>query len=124
MRRFLKILASVCTALVAFNVMADDTSTSGRAVNEGSQASGHASGSAAYSIVASGQATSAVMAVPLAIGGSAVESAGATSTAAARDSMRAATTPIGTPLPITDETVTVVPPNEALKKRPPKGDAI
>jgi hypothetical protein len=95
----------------------DDNSESGQAINEGVQSSGHASASAAHSIAASGQVTSAVIAVPLSVGGAVLGSAGAVSAGAARDSMKAATTPIGTPLDITDETITVVPPNEALKPK-------
>jgi hypothetical protein len=95
---------------------AQDTNA-GRAVEHGVQASGHASASAAHSIAASGQVTSAASAVPLSIGGAALGSAGAVSADAARESMRAATAPIGTPLDITNETITVIPPNEALKAR-------
>jgi hypothetical protein len=99
------------------SAVADDNTHAGRAVNEAVKSSGHASASAAHSIAASGQVTSAVSAVPLSIGGVALGSAGAVSAGAARDSMRAATAPIGTPLEITDEAITVIPPNEALKSK-------
>lgn len=110
-------LQAVFVAVTVGSAFADDNTHAGRAVNEAVQASGHASASAAHSIAASGQVTSAVSAVPLSIGGVALGVAGAVSAGAARDSMRAATAPIGTPLVITDETVTVVPPNEALKAK-------
>jgi hypothetical protein len=97
--------------------MAQNDTHAGQAVSNAVQASGHASASAAHSIAASGQVTSAVSAVPLSIGGAVLGSAGAVSAAAARDSMRAATAPIGTPLQVTDEVITVVPPNEALKAK-------
>lgn len=99
------------------SVFAAGITESGRAVNEAIQSSGHASGSAAHSIAASGQVTSAVSAIPLSLSGAVLGSAGAVSAGAARDLMRAATTPIGTPLLITDETITVIPPNEALKAK-------
>jgi hypothetical protein len=108
------LLAFLVVAAIG-HAFADDNTHAGRAVNEAVQSSGHASASAAHSIAASGQVTSAVSAVPLSIGGAALGSAGAVSAAAARDSMRAATAPIGTPLEITDEAITVIPPNEALR---------
>lgn len=95
---------------------AADQSLSGQAIKNSAQASAHASGSAAHAIAASGQATLGVSAIPLAIGGVVSGTAGAISSQAARDSARAATSPIGKPLDITDETITVMPPDEALKK--------
>jgi len=87
----------------------------GDAAKQSVQASGKASASAAHSVAASGKVTSAMSAVPLSVGGAALGSAAAVTTDAARDSARTATAPIGTPLEITDEAITVVPPNEALK---------
>lgn len=95
---------------------AADQSLSGQAVGNSAQASGHASASAGHAIAASGQATLGVSAIPLAIGGVVSGTAGAISSQAAHGSARAATAPIGTPLDITDETITVMPPNEALKQ--------
>ncbi len=88
----------------------------GKAVEEASKAGSHASKSAAHAIVGSGQVVSAASAVPLAISGS----AGAVSVKIAEDLMGAATAPPGTPLIITDETVTAgPPPDEALKIKAP-----
>ena len=98
------------------SAVAGDNTYSGQAIKEGVQASGHASASAANSIAASGQVTSAAMAVPLSVGGAVLGSAGAASASAANQSMRAATAPIGTPLEVTDEAITITPPNEALKR--------
>jgi hypothetical protein len=98
-------------------VYAQNDTHAGQAVTNAAQASGHASASAAHGIAASGQVTSAVSAVPLSIGGAVLGSTGAASAAAARDSMRAATAPIGTPLQVTDEVISVIPPNEALKAK-------
>ena len=86
-----------------------------QAVSEAAQASSHASGSAAHAIAASGQATSAIASIPLSATGVVLGTAGAVSVGAARGSARAASTPIGRPLPITDEAIIVMPPNEALK---------
>ena len=55
--------------------------------------------------------------MPLSIGGAALGSAGAVSAEAAKESMKAATAPIGTPLNVTDEVITIMPPNEALKPK-------
>lgn len=83
----------------------------GKAADEGMKASGHASKSAAHSIVGSGQVTSAASAAPLLILGA----SGAASAKIGEDLLDAATTPIGEPLEITDETVTIgVPPDQAL----------
>jgi hypothetical protein len=87
-----------------------------QAIKEGAESSGHASASAAHGIAASGQATLGLSAVPLSIGGAVLGSVGGVSTAAANESMNAASAPIGTPLKITDEVISVTPPNEALKK--------
>jgi len=119
MTRFARpLLASLLVVGLAPALAQNDTHA-GRAVKEAVQASGHASASAAHSIVASGQVTSAVVAVPLSVGGAVLGSAGAASAAAARDSAKAATAPIGTPLEVTDEAITVMPPNEALKPQTP-----
>ena len=93
-----------------------DEGLSGGALRESAQASGHASASAAHSIAASDRATLGLSAVPLSIGGVVLGSAGS---AAARGSMRAANAPIGTPLEITEETITIIPPDIKLKPRAP-----
>jgi hypothetical protein len=104
-------------------VFAADQTHSGQASANAVQSGSHASASAGHSIAASGQVTSAASAIPLAIGGLVSGTAGAVSSQAARDSARAATAPIGKPLEITDETITVMPPDEALKKpAQPKSD--
>lgn len=93
---------------------------SGQASGNALESGSHASASAAHSIAASGQVTSAASAIPLAIGGVVSGTAGALSGQAAQGSSKAATAPIGTPLEITDEAITIMPPNEALKKPAPE----
>lgn len=110
------------TALLLIGWLASaqaDEGLSAGVLRESAQASGHASASAAHSIAASGRATLGLSAVPLAIGGAVLGSAGSASAAVARDSMRAANAPIGTPLEITEETITIIPPDIALKPRAP-----
>lgn len=122
--RITTIALSVFAFVVASPVSAADNQThAGRAATLSGQASAATSGSAAHAIAASGQVTSAAIAVPLAVGGSALTSAGTASTASANASMDAATAPIGTPLPITDESMTSIPPDQALKvnKTPEQG---
>jgi hypothetical protein len=99
------------------SAIAENETHPGRAARESMQASGHASASAGHSIAASGQVTSAALAVPLSVGGAVLGSAGAVSTNAASDLMKTATAPIGTPLKITNEAITSIPPNEALKAK-------
>jgi hypothetical protein len=98
--------------------LAQDTSHAGQAASNSLQASGHASASAAHSMAASGQLTSAAIAIPLMSAGAVAGTVGSASTGAAGESMRAATAPIGTPLEVTDESVTVMSPKEALKPKP------
>jgi hypothetical protein len=85
---------------------------SGRAVTHGSEASGNASGSAAHAIAGSGQAVSGAASVPFMASGA----AGAASAQVGDDLHDAASAPIGEPLKITDETITIgLPPDQALK---------
>lgn len=110
------VIVFVAAMLVSGSAFAGDTH-SGKAVEEAGKAGSHASASAAHAIAGSGQVVSAVAAVPFAIAGS----AGAVSTEIAKDLMEAATAPIGTPLEITDESVTAGPsPSEALAPKQPK----
>lgn len=104
-------------AIISLPAYAADDTHAGRAATLSGQSSAAASGSAAHSIAASGQVTSAASAAPLSLGGAVLGSTGAVSAQAAHDSMKAATAPIGTPLNITDEVITIMPPNEALKTK-------
>lgn len=103
--------------LAGAGVQAQDTTHAGQAVNEAGQSSAHASASAAHSIAASGQVTSGLLAVPLLSGAAVSGSVANTSAGSGNALMQAATAPIGTPLPISQETITVVPPDVALKSR-------
>lgn len=103
------------TTLLASTAMATDHS--GQASGHATRSGSHASASTGHSVAASGQVTSAASAIPLSVGGAALSIGGAVSMGAAHDSARAAASPIGKPLVITDEVITVTPPNEALKRK-------
>lgn len=83
------------------------------ATKNAAASAGHASGSAAHSVAASAQVTSAASAVPLTVGAS----AGAVSGQTAKQSLRAASAKGEQPLEVSDETITVIPPDEALKAK-------
>lgn len=104
--------------LIAFasSAAAQSVQHSAQAVTESVKASGHMSKGAAHSIVASGQVVSAAVAVPLSVGGVVLGSAASASVGAAHQSMKAASTPVGGPLPVTEETIVTTPPDVALQK--------
>ncbi len=106
-------LISVLVIVLGFSTPGFSKDThSDRAVTHGSQASGHASGSAAHAIAGSGQAVSGAASVPFMASGA----SGAASAQVGEDLHDAATAPIGEPLKITDETITIgLPPDQALK---------
>lgn len=105
------LLGAALLGVVCNHAAIADASLSGQAVKGSVNASLQASASFAHALAASGHATLVVSAIPFAIGGS----VGAVSGQIANDSMRAANAPIGTPLTITDEVLTIAAPNEALK---------
>ena len=83
-----------------------------QAIKHSSKSISHASASVGHSIVGSGQVASAVAAVPFAI----VGSVGEVSKNISEDLMDIATTPIGEPLEISDESFIVgPPPSEAIE---------
>ncbi len=105
----LGLLAALCSTGCSAN------SNAGIALRQSAQASGLASSGAVHALAASGQAALGVASVPLSVGGVVLSGAGAASGSAAKTSMKAASAP-GTPLPVTERTITVVPPNQALQK--------
>lgn len=82
-----------------------------QAINNSFAASSNVIGSAAHSIAASGQVTSAALAIPLVSGAVILGAAGSASANAAAN---LDLPPIGSPLTVTNETVSVMPPNQAL----------
>lgn len=100
------------TALSGFS-----TTMAADSTENASGASAHASKAVTSGMAASGQATLGVMAVPLLSGGAVSGAVGASSTAAGKHSVTAAGLSANGALPITDETITVISPAEALKQR-------
>ena len=103
----------VCSSLGSLTVNAADSA------QNASAASTHASKAVTSGIAASGQATLGVIAVPLLSAGIVSGGVGGAGSAAGKSSATAAGLPTDGPLPITDETVTVISPTEALKQRTP-----
>ena len=99
------ISALLLTCILSINSFAGETH-SGRAVSEAGRASAHSGASAVHSVAGAAQMTSGAIAVPLYISGA----VGTVSTNIADELMEAATAPAGTPLIITEETVTAGPP--------------
>ncbi|MDD4963263.1 MAG: hypothetical protein PHI11_05010 [Gallionella sp.] len=98
---------------------ADSTSTQHSPGASSLRGSLRLSGSVASALAASGQVTLAVSAAPLAIGTSVglvgASVAGTSSNASANASTISDAQPIGAPLPITQEVLTIAPPNVALQ---------
>jgi hypothetical protein len=110
------VVALVVLALCMCSYSFAEGTYAGEAVKESVKASGAASKGSMHSIAASGQVTSAVSAVPLLVGGS----VGAVSGKAGSELMQSASQPIGKPLEVTEEAVTVgPPPDQVLKTKTP-----
>ncbi len=90
----------------------------GDSAQNASGASTHASKAVVLGVAASGQAALGVAAVPMLSVGAVGGAVAAGSTAAGKGSAAAASAlPSHEPLSVTDETITVTPPSEALKLR-------
>lgn len=81
-------------------------------------ASKHAIQAVTMGIAASGQVTLGIVAVPMLSVGAVTSAVGGGSKAAGQASAGVADLPANGPLPITDKTITVVSPAEALKSNP------
>ncbi|MBF0098298.1 MAG: hypothetical protein HQM04_16855 [Magnetococcales bacterium] len=101
-----------CLTLMTNTTLAEDHAA--QALNESGQTSAHSAGSAAHTLVTSGQATSAAVAVPVASGAAAIGASGMAGQALAHGSQQAAHA--HAPLPVSNEVLTIVPPNQALQK--------
>jgi hypothetical protein len=112
LRSHVRVLVICAVASSAAVVQAADSA------QNASGASTHASQAVTMGITASGQAVLGVAAVPLLSVGAVGMSIGAGSAAAGRGSAAAATgVSSHDPLPVTDQTITVNSPTEALKSR-------
>lgn len=87
----------------------------GQAIKSGLRASGNAITSVGHSLAATGQLASGVIATPILASGVVAAGVGSAATHVGSALMGAATQPIGTPLPVSDETISVMAPNKALQ---------
>jgi len=109
--------ALICyLSLWTVSVAANPVEHAEHAVQAGGRASGNASASAGHSLAATGQLASGVIAIPILASGVGAVSLGSTAVQAGGSMMDSASRPIGKPLPITDETVSILPPNKALQQ--------
>lgn len=117
-----RLVLIVGVALVLANSVTSQGGELPKALTYSGQAIANSAQGVSSGLLASGQLVSGVVAVPLLISGS----VGQVSNAAGTDLWNAAVTPIGTPLAVTDESITVGPPPDATlsKKttRPPAVD--
>lgn len=103
-------------SLCAASAIANPADQMQKAVKTGGQASSNAAASAGHSLVATGQLASGVVATPLLASGAIAVGVGSAAIQAGGSLMGAASSPIGTPLPVTDETISIIPPNKALQQ--------
>ena len=103
-------------SLFAASAMANPAEQLQKAVKTGGQASSNVAASAGRSLLATGQLASGVVATPLLASGTIAVGVGSAAVQAGGSLMNAATSPIGTPLPVTEETVSIIPPNKALQQ--------
>ncbi len=87
----------------------------GGSLDTANAASGHASAAVTMGAVAVGQATIGALAVPMLSVGASGSAAGPSSTKIGQASAAAAGSPANGPLPLTDKTISVTSPAEALK---------
>ena len=102
-------------SVFATAVFANPAEQTEKALQAGGRASGNASASAGHSLAATGQLTSGVVATPILASGAVAVSAGSAAMQAGKSLMDAANRRIGEPLPITEESVSILPPNKALQ---------
>ena len=105
-------LSLLLLSAIASGAHAEPAEQAQRAAHAGSQASQQSTASTLHGLAASGQVTSALTAAPLLSGG-------AVATAGGQVLLDAASAPIGSPLPLSDEQFTIVSPDQALKPKAP-----
>ena len=111
----MKFLFSIATFIFIFNTCFLSTASAGGSLDTARAASGHASAAVTMGVTAVGQATIGVLAVPMLSVGASGSAAGPGSTKIGQASAAAAGSPANGPLPLTDKTITVTSPAEALK---------
>lgn len=109
-------MTACALVLWASNALANPAEQTTQAVRAAVKASANAAASVGHSLAATGQLASGVVATPLLASGAVAVGIGSAAQQAGGSLMNAATSPIGTPLPVTDETVSILPPNKALQQ--------
>jgi hypothetical protein len=112
-----KLCVSVLT-LWALNATATPAQHAQQSVQAGGRASGNSVASAGHSLAATGQLVSGVVAVPFLASGTVALGAGSAAVQAGGASMNAASRPAAAPLPLTDETISILPPSSAAQPQP------
>lgn len=115
--RKLYVSFSLCLVLLlvaSASCFADGASgQSQRSANQSAQAASNAAAASGHAVAGSGQVASGASAIPLMVGGA----SGQVSGAMGADLSKAANSPIGEPLPLTDDVITAgPPPNEAINQ--------
>ena len=105
----------IATFTFVFSTCFLSNASAGGSLDTARAASGHASAAVTMGAVAVGQATIGVLAVHMLSVGASGSAAGASSTKIGQASAAAAGSPANGPLPLTDKTITVTSPAEALK---------
>lgn len=111
-------MALCALALLALNAMANPADHVQQSSQAGGRASGHSVASAGHSLAATGQLVSGVVAVPFLASGAVASGAGSAALQVGGASMNAASRPAGKPLPLSDETISILPPNPTAQPRP------
>lgn len=102
-------------ALIAFAVLGLSSARAQDSISNAFAASRHASKAAVLGVAASGQAVVGVSAVPLIVSGTLVAATGGAVAALGAASAAVASGQTGQPLPLADETITVMSPAQALQ---------
>ena len=105
----------IATFIFIFSTCLLSNANAGGSLDTANAASGHASAAVTMGVTAVGQATIGVLAVPMLSVGASGSAAGPSSTKIGQASAAAAGSPANGPLPLTDKTITVTSPAEALK---------
>lgn len=113
----MKFSFSIATFIFIFSTCLLSNANAGGSIDTANAASGHASAAVTMGVTAVGQATIGVLAVPMLSVGASGSAAGPSSTKIGQASAAAAAagSPANGPLPLTDKTITVTSPAEALK---------
>lgn len=103
-------------AFIAPPALAQPAEHVNKASQAASQASGNLVGSVGHSLAATGQLASGLFAVPVLASGALAVSTGAVASGVGGALLDSANAPIGQPLPLAQDAVSIVPPNQALQK--------